>query len=390
MTKKNEKLKFIQKHTAELFQSGNKLDQDFEFRVFYKAGRPQWLLEKKFHKPWHLETWPQTNLKTKISCWIFKLFPNLYFSLFSKLIKIRVSKGSLYSELKKKYKALGIFLGTPGPNSKLVIFAKSSDKDYFIKVPTSENSKSLITNEAMALSFMECDASLRDMTPRHGRIKDALILDDLRSTGSKFCLLDNNSIRDVHDRLFKQNNRVVHFKEHAKLWVFPNTSFKNNIKSKLYLKIMAAQNAVEYFVNTQKLRFHIECYNAHGDFTPWNVLQATDGTPKIIDWELYGLKPKYFDIFHYSISYEILVLKLSANKIFSNIMKMMYDLIDKKTIYFYFGCYLATQMSTYSLVYSVQDEQEEIHKQAYWQLEKWTELMNLIITSYTHNPEALE
>lgn len=385
MKKKSLKRSFINAELQSLFQVEGEVCEVINFKLFYKNSNPYWLLEEKYQTPWHLETWPLTNLKARIAYCLSRLFPKLYYRFCSKVAQISVTKGSLYAELAQKYDGLGVFLGTPGPNSKIVIFANLGDENFFIKVPINENSRKLIFNEANALSKLANDTVLSSMIPGHYWIRDALICEDMRAKGGKFRLLSNTTLFDVHSRLFEHSNLPLDFEEYAKQWSFPNKVKDADVDS-LNCKISAAQNAVERFVSSNHDASDIWCYHAHGDFTPWNVLRAKDGTPRIIDWELYGLKPKYFDVFHYRVSYEILVLKLSSNKIFTNIEKMASQFLDKHSFKFYFGCYLAVQMSTYSLVFY---NQRSIHKQAFWQLDKWAELMEILISNHENKLELV-
>ena len=119
---------------------------------------------------------------------------------------------------------------------------------------------------------------------------------------------------------------------------------------------------------------------AHGDFTRWNVLRAANGTARIIDWELFGLKPRWFDLVHYVVSYELLVARTSASDVVRKLREVArrIDANAQEAIWWQqVGLYFVYQSLYYTNVY---ESQIRLHPQALWQLDAWADILGLLMT----------
>jgi len=348
--------------------------QSATFRLFPRRGRDRWLLETRFRRPWHLETWPQASRRARIIYRVAQLLGMLGIQLPSRRVTVSISNGSLYAALRARFEALGIFLGTPGPNRKVVVFAKDKDRTWFIKVPINDKTRALAQSEGATLEALAADESLAPLVPRCHWIEDALAVEDVRASGARFAPLDQDEVMRVHQLLFARSRTEVPFAELVKDWTAQDVAARPHPDRATAAKIAAARDAAFRFVATIPAACPVECYQAHGDFTRWNVLRARDGSARIIDWELIGQRPKFFDPFHYSVSQSILVNRMPADEILRQARHMAEGAMGADALVLYFGAYIASQVFFYCEV------------QANWQLETWSQLLDALVKcDHTHH-----
>lgn len=115
---------------------------DVTFRMFPRRGAERWLLETRFRHPWHLETWPQANRRARTIYHVARLLGGTGAQFPSRRISLRVVKGSPYDLFRARFDALGVFLGTPGPNRKFirerrrqVLVHQSGDQPKDLSIP---------------------------------------------------------------------------------------------------------------------------------------------------------------------------------------------------------------------------------------------------------------
>lgn len=359
--------------------------QSTNFRLFPRRGRDRWLLETRFRRPWHLETWPQASRRARIIYRVAQLLGTLGIHLPSRRVTVSISNGSLYAVLRARFEALGVFLGTPGPNRKVVVFAKDKDRAWFIKVPINDKTRALAQTEAATLEALAADESLAPLVPRCQWVEDALAVEDVRASGARFAPLDPAEVLRVHQLLFARSRTEVPFAELVDDWTAQDLAARSHPDPDTAAKIAAARDTAYRFVATIPASCSVECYEAHGDFTHWNVLRALDGSARIIDWELFGRRTKFFDPFHYLVSRAILVDRLPAGEILRQAWLLAAVTIEEDAISLYFGAYIAAQIFYYCQVYEAQDN---LHMQAHWQLETWTAILEALVTTIIPVPEA--
>lgn len=350
--------------------------QTVAFRVFPGRGCERWLLDASYRRPWHLETWPQANLRARIIYRVARLLGGLGFRFPSRRIMLTVADGSPYQKFRERFDALGVFLGTPGPNRKFVVYAKDGDIAWFIKVPISADTVKLTRIEAMTLSMLVKDKVLAEFVPRHFWIDDALAIEDVRTGGASFSRLDDSEILRVHSLLFARSRIEISLAELIQSWETEYCRAVSHSDRATAGKIESARKAARAFLGTLPPDMIVECYQAHGDFTRWNVLKAKDGSPRIIDWELFGPRPKFFDPFHYVVSQAILVDREPAGTILKQAEQLGTIGLGRTSMLHYFGAYVASQVFSYCLIF---ERQIELHPQAFWQLDTWTDLLALIV-----------
>ena len=346
------------------------------FKLFTTKGRERWLLEDHYRHPWHLETWPRANCRAHIIYYTAILLGKLGIHLPSRRIILNISKYSIYEKYRFEFDKLSIFLGTPGLNRKFVVFARNKKGSWFIKIPISNRSSELLSNEALALGDLNKDVAFASMVPSYFWIRNTLAIEDVRQSGASFAPLDNDEILRVHNLLFSRSHHVVTLKDFKTVWEHStqNSHVNEEMRVLIYKTRIAAYDHIQHLNDDM----NFECYQAHGDFTRWNVLRAKDGSARIIDWEMYGRRPKFFDPLHYIVSQAILVDKVSAEVILEKVLKFGLSIRADLLYTIYFGLYLVDQALMYCGLY---ENGGDTSPQALWQLQKWTDLLVLLSPS---------
>jgi hypothetical protein len=355
-----------------LFGSQELPGQDVEFRVFPRTGTERWMLETKFSRPWHLETWPRANFRAHAIYLTARIMGVFRLQLPSRRITVTIASNSAYAVFRERFDALGVFLGTPGPNRKFVVFAKDDGKAWFIKVPTSTQSAALAQTEAQALTDLKEDKTVADFVPRHFWIGKSLVLEDIATGGTTYARLDDDEIVRIHELLFVRSRMTKVLKGLARTWTERDRQTTPHSDPEAHALIDKARHAARSYLDTLDQDRLVECYMAHGDFTRWNVLRAKDGSARVIDWEMFALRPKYFDLFHYLVSYAILVDRATPTAILERIVHFTKDHLDDGNVSAYFGLYLTNQTLECCNIF---ERQPLLFVQAYWQLRTFTELL---------------
>lgn len=346
------------------------------FRVFPKTGRERWLLDTSQRRPWYLKTWPRANLRAKViyrTAWTLGV---LGIHLPSRIERYDVVPGSLYSQLQDKFEDLGIFLGTPGPNRKFVLYASRGEESYFIKVPLNTVSAALVARESAALEVLAADPDLGPLVPHARKIAGHLALENIESKGARYNQLDLKELVRLHDLMFRRSETRRTLSSLRADWQadVPSGEVIEHPKD-TQRALKAAHNTANQALDAIPQDLELPCYMAHGDFTRWNVLRAPDGTARIIDWELYGVKPQWFDVLHYIVSYDLLVSSADISHVIKRLSEVGLEIAPKAeevwwrqvTLYFAYQCLY------YGAVYT---RQPDLHQQAIWQMEMWTGILH--------------
>lgn len=353
-----------------------------EFRAFPKVGPDRWLLETRYRVPWHLATWPRTNLRGRLIYSLARVLSLLHIHLPSRRLHIEVADDSPYAVLRRDFGRLGIFLGTPGPNRKVVVFAERSDRSVFVKIPLSEHTAAMLANEAAALTALAKNRRIAPMVPRFGYEAGHLAVENIARAGARYGTLPIAEVVRVHELLFAHNNEMVSVAKLRALWSAENDRLSGfgptSDHSPDILHLLAeVRDATKVFLDGCDPEYPVPCYTAHGDFTRWNVLVGRDGRALVIDWELYGQRPKFFDIIHYIVSASILVERREAENILKQLLACAQGprksvLVAASEWHFHIGLYFAYQAGYYYAVYT---NQPELHPQAVWQLKTWRDAL---------------
>jgi thiamine kinase-like enzyme len=348
------------------------------FRVFPKAGAERWILEATQRLPWHLKTWPRAGLRAQLiyrAAWTFGAFG---IHLPSRVEYLAEAPDSPYAQLRAEFNRLGVFLGTSGPNRKIVVYAARPGRSVFVKIPLGSSSATLIAREAAALEDLAQDPHLGPLVPRAYRIAGHLALDNIETAGTRHAALDLAELVRIHHLLERRSATLRPLSTLRRDWQVSPKGIPVAHDSQISATIDGTRRAANAFLDTLPQNAAVPCYMAHGDFTRWNVLRARDGSARIIDWELYGLKPRWFDLVHYVVSHDVLVARVPASRIVSHLGRVAQEIgieATGKGWWRQVGLYLACQGLNYCGIY---ERQADLHEQAIWQLEAWEEILRLL------------
>lgn len=348
------------------------------FRVFPKTGRERWMLDTSQRRPWHLKTWPRANMRANVIYNTAWTLGTLGVHLPCRLEQHHVASGSLYAKLQDEFEDLGIFLGTPGPNRKFVLYAGRGDESYFLKVPLSTVSTALVARETAALADLANDPDLGSLVPQARQIACQLALENIENDGARYKPLNLLELERLHDLMFRRSETSRCISSLRAEWQseVPESDVVEHPKE-IECILRTANDAANHALDAIPQDLDIPCYMAHGDFTRWNVLKATDGTARIIDWELYGVKPKWFDLIHYVVSHDLLVARRPTDHVIKRLSELGEAICasaPSSEWWLHVTLYLAYQCSYYCGVYNRQPDLIE-YPQASWQLEMWARIL---------------
>ncbi|WP_298491136.1 phosphotransferase [uncultured Maritimibacter sp.] len=349
--------------------------REIPFRVFPRRGPERWLLDRDQRRPWHLETWPRANLRARA---IYRAATVMGFAglhLPSRTDVFRVAASSVYGQLAERFDRLGVFLGTPGPNRKFVVYAARPGTSVFVKVPLGPVSRALVAREQAALAELARDPAFASLVPRTETIAGQLAIENMATDGTGHAALDLAEVARIHDMLYTRSAGTRRLSELRTGWSRLHTGDPVPHDPPTRSAIDKARTAAHRFLDTLPNDLRVPCYMAHGDFTRWNVLRARDGSARIIDWELYGLKPRWFDLIHYIASQDILVGRRPVGDMLANLETAAGTLGLVAAEHGWrrqVALYFCDQTLSYCGLY---ERQSDLHAQAFRQLETWTGIL---------------
>ncbi|MFD1195242.1 phosphotransferase [Seohaeicola saemankumensis] len=339
------------------------------------------MLEATQRHPWHLKTWPRANFRARLihhAAWTLGAF-GLHFP--HRLESLAVSPNSPYAQLRAEFDRLGIFLGTSGPNRKIVVYAARPDRSVFVKIPLGPESAALVAREADALEALASDPDLASLVPAATRIAGHLAVEDLETDGVIYATLDVHELSRIHDMLERRSAITRQLRALRAEWPDGLKGRQSTHDAETTAALEKACHQAKGFLDGLPQDLAVPCYMAHGDFTRWNVLRAADGTARIIDWEFFGLKPRWFDLVHYIVSHDILVERNSSDVMVRKLQEVARKIGAHPPEYGWWqhvGLYVAYQSLYYTELY---DRQVSLHPQAAWQLKAWSQILSIIQNS---------
>lgn len=362
-----------------LFEGGGSShSREVQFRAFPKKGNPRWLLEESYETPWHLKTWPRSNLRAQFAYYLILGLSKFGWHLPHRKLTISVGNSSLYAKIRSEWQDVGVFLGSPGPNRKLVVYAGRSDRSVFIKIPLDHVSAQLVKREHEALQELNEDPVLRSLVPRFDIVAEHLAVENVATEGVRYAPLAITEVERIHNLLECRSAEYVEISDLKREWIYHGPALSGANENGAFDLLRLNRKIAFRFLDSIAQGQLIHCYKAHGDFTRWNVLKAADGTGRILDWEFFGRKPRWFDLVHYVVSHDLLVRRLEATQIVEHleaINRMLQTKVAKDEWWRYVGLYFAYQSLYYSGIY---ETQKELHAQAWWQLVAWKDVLTLI------------
>ena len=205
-----------------------------------------------------------------------------------------------------------------------MVYAARGSQAFFVKVPLGPASAALVENEARALALLAAEPSIAPLVPRAGRVAGHLAVEDLTVRGAGYRTLSPEAVRAVHDLLYARSATTrcpahlrADWKTEAHL-ALRGESVADH-PAPIRALIAGCRMAADAYLDALAPELAVECYVGHGDLTQWNVLATRRGEPRIIDWEMFGLKPRYFDLIHYFVSADLLLRRADAPDILRNL-----------------------------------------------------------------------
>lgn len=350
------------------------------FRVFPRSGAARWMIEATQRRPWHLKTWPRVSSRARAIYRTAWTLGACGLQLPHRLETFALTSDAPYTQLRSQFDRLGIFLGTPGPNRKIVVYAADASRSMFVKIPLGPASVALVSREAEALEIMARDPDLAALVPAATRIAGQLAVENVGSRGVSHSALDLSEVVRIHDLLERRSATTRQLLTLRFEWVVDRKTATVVHDAATRAAFERARATAHAFMDRLPQNLEVPCYMAHGDFTRWNVLRAANGTARIIDWELFGLKPRWFDLVHYVVSYELLVARTSASDVVRKLREVArrIDANAQEAIWWQqVGLYFVYQSLYYTNVY---ESQIRLHPQALWQLDAWADILGLLMT----------
>jgi len=270
-----------------------------------------------------------------------------------------------------------IFLGTVGPNRKIIIEGETKlQEQYFIKIPTSNNAQELIRNEEKMLKQFPLTEKIA-IPILHKNDLDILI----QSTDNQLTnLVRPNFFNKILESFLitnycnsKKKDKLINSKFYFKINSNMLKLKAHSLKSDLQNCYQILCKVIENLDANTSYEFHL----AHGDFTSWNMYLGKNQL-YVYDWELsLNEAPLYFDFFHFHFQNGI----LQKQQNFASILKLLEIEIEKIEEYNnlhqykndwkkYLSLYIIYTSSYYLNIF---EKQQNLHQQAYWLLNVWND-----------------
>jgi hypothetical protein len=293
----------------------------------------------------------------------------------SRIDQYSVNSGSTYSRLCAEFEHIGIFLGTPGPNRKIVVYADNSERAVFIKIPSGELSEKLVRNEANAIAILSSDAELAKHIPSATNVAGHFAVETVETDGVSHKELSLFEVSRICGLIESRSMFACRLHTLRREWEETAVGNPINHTDSTLSYINGARNAARRYLDVLDSELIVQCYFAHGDFTRWNVLRAQDGTARVIDWELFGPKPERFDLIHYYVSQDLLVSRSSPLAVLSRLRAIGDEVSSDGKWSLSVGLYFACQALYYSSLY---ERQCHLHPQAIHQLVMWRSILQYL------------
>ncbi len=352
----------------------------------------RWVYPADLSHPTFLNFYNAATFKAKVFCWLTKLAFLIGFrSWFTSGSFTIFHKGELkLKELAKKKDCdnFSVFMGTVGPNRKLLVELNSKGKSrYFIKKALNEKSQKLVNNEVDKLQ------ALKNNTWKHLSVPQAEKLPDT-SMGLLSNIQTDRAVRSIKltETHIKALSELYDYSFQKQAWqelpIYEQTSTNiNRLDFKDEHLVIRRLATLLETLNSNLDSAVLSTAYSHGDFTPWNMYVEGDQL-HLYDWELaFDQMPLLFDLFHFI--FQTGVLLTNAN--YSQIKKQINDLLTWPSVKALIGkyeidvekhyqLYLLINVSYYVNIYQ---QQEKLHEQAHWLLEVWEAALTDVLIQST-------
>lgn len=285
--------------------------------------------------------------------------------------------------------AYSLFTGTAGPNRKMLLTSREADgSQHFVKIALTRSSQSLLKREHDTLSKLNRQENYGLVIPRvHSyRAGKFLQLTGLKpKTANRPTTLSKKHL-EVLATLKQNTHRVMRLEQ---------SGFYRKLRDRLAKKYPAngLSQGEQLYKDLQVLFQSIDPQTtlsfclAHGDFTPWNLLDMKNEMA-MLDWELSMEAPVFYDLFHFIFQTRVLVhherfdgVNQALQRLLSHPMMKEQASLSHPDVTLYLKLYLLDVASYYLEIYT---KQKQLHTQGYWLLDTWSEATEKLSGNSAH------
>lgn len=312
-----------------------------------REGNARWLFSSNLEAPLFLKSYNVNSLRSKILYWFF------YIGFFTRLLQ-RFYAIKVYASTEIQDAAF--FMGTVGPNRKLIKISKENGAMFFEKIPFGENSFDLVNHECEALK----------------RLNQEIIPFQVPglSSGGSLKMSDLN-----HEGISEKLTKEQIWDLSIAISTIPSQKESHPMVADALNTQLNESNQLLCNLSLKGVKYGF----AHGDFTPWNIKGNTQ--VGVFDWEMSGVYPLLYDWFHFYIQNAIMS-GVSVEKVQAMIEDLIVfaarqDFVADEGIdaYSQYKAYLIYVYSFYRTVYCKQDA---LHTQAIHALAVWEGLLETV------------
>lgn len=340
--------------------------------IYNPDGSPRWIWNAENPAPDFLRFYTIANFRAKVFniaiVLLFRLRCQHWFFGKHKMYVQTDASHVLYPYLEKNF---ALFMGTEGPNRKLVLFANH----LFIKVALSETSSQLIEQEKKVLLQLNETQNL-EMPRAMSFKKGILALSDMGKNAER-----KNEFTALHAQVLKalQSQHLVAEARLGETEIFQNSliNLETSCNISYHKMPVFLKEKLESLAHSLENE-HLITMWAHGDFTPWNCFVSNDKM-RLYDFELANPQmPFGFDAFHFVAQQGILVERLNWKSLKPK-LRAAFDLLCTETGILnasfdtYLKAYLFVNTAYYWRIYS---QQEKWHIQISWLLNTWSDAIS--------------
>jgi hypothetical protein len=241
--------------------------EELYYMVLDRDGNARWLFAASLKKPLFLETYNVISFRSRVLFFLFRFA--FMTGVLQRFMAVKVYAPVVMNDV-------AFFLGTVGPNRKIVKVSREKGTTFFEKIPFGENSLELIKKERSMLQTLQF-------------LNTPFLSPTLCETG----FLKTQKLPDSEGSLRDSRNQVWELCMNiSELWLLPQ---KHPLVQQAEEAMDIATKDLLSDISMEDVKFGF----GHGDLTPWNVKGVHP--VGVFDWEMSGSYPVLYDWFHYHI-----------------------------------------------------------------------------------------
>lgn len=276
-----------------------------------------------------------------------------------------------------------IFTGTKGENRKAIITNGSAERPTgYLKIPLTGKAKRLTETEGTVLQSLENYDFKTVEIPKSKFEKRGVWVSNVQpkkyKNETEIGTPHLNALMELHIKTGRQqtlSELSAWSNIQSDVTSLSTSNIQNDLSPSKVQELIGLLHRMKKEFSGAEV---FPTYQAHGDFTPWNMFSSVDDTKlHLFDWELSERLPALYDLFHFVFQTGVLVKRQSYADIktkIDNIIKqtefqefLKNNNIDVEQAYRF---YLLRNCSYYLKRYL---SQKDLHVQAHWLVDCWLE-----------------